>query len=578
MKLGKIFYGMSLVTLVFFQGACGGSSGTSATSTTTTTTKVTSTGAVPEFDISELSASEGSASASISKGLAGDVREQADFKALFSRLGCEVNMNLEEIGRQGDQLNSMLCHMRKAEKAGFKIGTDTFVYNVIEIPAPPADMKEKLDEDRKNEREFHNAGEEEFDDKAKEDFRPDGQTMIVRAGTFNGNELRIDGAVQISGSESKRLFEATITTDEAAKKVTAMLINSFPHGGKNEGSRIDITGTNVTISDGVMTQASDAVVDIIGQISGLFGDIRFEYSHDKANAADKIRFYHKGIFNDFQSGVANNFTTSVRAVQNETCGCGEGNFSGQVPAMPASDLIENCPTEHRGEVLQNIGQSEGLSLTQSSKLCPGQQGLSLASGDTCSISHTFGECYSIGIEDVTIDLGKKLKNRKYSVVPSSQCANPKTASDAWTSLSSPTIDTTFTREWDGTLPAGDTGNAVDMSALAESDMKECMAYEERYRNRRGAGGEACFHQEHRKVVENDMKDDGFQLDEKGSDPNFVGHQEEVRSEQQGSYTLERCWSDTSCTSLTSPTMVSQEACKTSGGQGWGPNSGRCSTF
>lgn len=523
-----------MMMLALYGQGCGSSSDDTSSSSGggTTVANTKSTSSIPTMEFSDISNSDGKASSSLSKGLVEEKRNESDFKALFSRMGCEVNMRIEEASRHMDQANSMFCHMRKAEKAGFKIGEETFVYNVIAVPEPPKEARERIDESRKGDRELRGKREDEVDS-PEEDFEIEGNTMIIRAGNFGGTELRVDGAAQLPNGKILRLFEATVTVDDAAKKLAGIVINKFQHGGSEEGSRIDISGTNVTVSDGVIVASDKAIVDVIGQITGHWGDVRLEYSHDKANTADKVRFYHKGSFTDPKRGVAHNTTTTARAVQNASCGCGAGEFTGQVPAIPISSLVQNCPSQHRAAVVQGIAQDEGLvALTASSKVCPGPNGMSIADGDRCTVNHTFDECYSIAVKDISTDLGKKLKKRKYAVVPASECKSPASLNAAWENIKNPEVSVAFTRDWDGTVPAGETPNKVDVTTLSPSDFQECMAFEERFRERRGAGGEGCHEQEQRKVVENEAKDDGYQLEDRGNDADFIGRQEDVRGEQE----------------------------------------------
>ncbi|MBI4365550.1 MAG: hypothetical protein HY543_01895 [Deltaproteobacteria bacterium] len=520
-----------ILTVAGLQGCGGGSSSSDSSSGGGTTATTSSVSSIPIVDLSRASASESSSNEAVplTKGLLEDKKKESDFKALFSRTGCEINRAKEELLRHADQINSMGCHIRKAKDAGFTIGTNEFAYNLIQIPEPPAEFKEKLDQNRKKDREFQNKTESDFDSE-DEDVKMENGTMIVRAGQFDGNELRVDGALQKSGGKVHRLFEATITTDDTSKKVTAVMISKFPHGGKEEGGRIDLTAKNVTISDGVLTEASDAVVDVVGQVTGLFGSGRIEYTHDKAATLDKIRMYHRGKFTDFERGVAHDTTTTVRGVQNATCGCGTGEFTGTVPAMPASELVRNCPSDKRSTVLEHIKSADGLaSLTTSSKVCPGDKKLTLADGNTCEISQSFSECYTVSVSDVSTDLGLPLKRRKYALTDAANCTGPSESNAKWESLAPVAVSVAYTRDWDGSYPA-DTAHIVDMKKLAPSAMKECMAYEERFRDRRGAGGEGCHEQEHRKAAENDAKDSGFTLEDKGEDAQFVGQQEEVKAE------------------------------------------------
>lgn len=552
-------------------GATGTGSSSGGGSTVADTKSLSS---IPEIDLSSASNSErGSANIAVGKGILGDKKKEADFKSLFSRLGCEVNQHMEEVQRQADQANAMLCHMRKAQ---MKVGTDAFVYNVINVPKPPEAMKEKLDEMRKKDKEFNDFSDDKLD-APDEDFRPEGKTMVVRAGNFGGSELRVDGAVQLPNGSARRLLEATITVDDSAKTVTGVLINRFPHGGKEDGARIDLVGKNVTVADGKITESETAVIDIVGQISGLFGDARVEYSHDKTNVEDKIRFYHKGNFLDHRRGITNNFTTAARAVQNAKCGCGAGEFSGTVPAIPVSDLVQSVPSASKAGVLALIVANDGLpGLTQESKVCPGPNGLSLASGNTCDVNHTFNECYLIGVADISTNFGLKLKKRSYSVTTEGQCAVPAAGNKKWANLSNPQISTAFTREWDGTIPAGETGNEVDLMKLKPTDFQECAAYEERFRGRKGAGGEGCHEQEHRKAIENDFKDEGGTLASSGDSETFVGQKVDVQSEQSGSYTRTRCWDNVTCTGQPiSAQLVTREECKALSGKGWGPDSSDC---
>lgn len=554
--------------------ACGKTTGTSESGTTTDTKSLA---AIPQIDLSSASSSEGSTSnLAVAKGLLGDKLAETDFKRIFSRLGCETNQRIEEIQRHSDQANSIICHLRKAEKAGLKVGTETFVYNVMKVPEPPKEFKEKLEQHRKKDREFQQESEENFDD-VEEDFKPHGNTMLVRARNVGGTTLEVDGAVQLPNGNARRLFEATITSDEAAKKVTAVIINRFPHGRKKEeGFRLDLSATNVTISDGTLTEAANAVVELSSQINGHFGKLRIDYAHDRAAVTDKIRFFHDGAFTDF-FGKTYGFNSTVKAVQNATCGCGNGTFTGSVPAIPASELVQNVPSASRTAVLTDIASKEGIaSLTESLKVCPEPKGLSLATGDSCSVTHSFGECYQMSWKNLTTDLGLALKDRKYSVIAASQCTGPNSANASYELLTSGTVDVSYTREWDGTIPAGEEPNIVGLTKLTPADFKECAAFEERFRNRKGSGGEQCFHQEHRKAVENEAKDDGITLADTADHENFNGHQVEIKNEHTESFSRTRCWDSATCVGQPiSAQLVSRDDCKAIGGKGWGPDSSNC---